>query len=178
MHERLDRRPARNPRQSASTPRDSGQAEKKSNEMAQKLDVRETSMKPKVGRGGNQTGGGYQKLVPLLKPGFSLSDTLRDVTGQNRRERVFIQAPLCRWHFGGVTKLFAVTNDPAVELRNKTCRGAGKNAPLRLQSTGHNSLKSLPDIFRHAVFTLVIIAVYTNCCVKTRLHGQNNSSNS
>lgn len=50
----------------------------------------EAIVKPKIARGGNQTGAGDQKFVPLLEPGFSLSDTLRNAAGQKRRERVFI----------------------------------------------------------------------------------------
>ena len=69
---------------------DSGQAEKKSEEMGEKLGVAETAVKPKISRGGNQTGAGDQKLVPLLEAGFSLRDTLRKVAWQHGRERVFI----------------------------------------------------------------------------------------
>ena len=132
----------------------------------------EATVKPKVGHRGNQTGGSDYELVPLLEPGFSLSDPLRDVTGQDLRERVFIQAPLGGGHLGDVSEFFAVTNDPAPEFRDETCAPADEKAPLCLQRAGNNPLKRLPDIFRHAVFTLIIIAVYTNCGVKGRLHGQ------
>lgn len=131
----------------------------------------ETTVKPKVTHRGHQTGGSDQKLVPLLEPGFSLSDPRRDVARQNLRERVFIHATLRGGHFGDVAEFFAATNDPAPELRDKPRGPADEKAPLCLQRAGDHPLERLPDIFRHAVFTLVIIAVYTNCCVKGRLHG-------
>ena len=88
------------------------------------------------------------------------------------RERVFIQAPLGGRHLGDVTEFFAVADDPALEFRNETSGPADEKAPLCLQRAGNHTLKRLPDIFRHALFALIIIAVYTNCCVKGRLHGQ------
>ena len=132
----------------------------------------ETTVKPKVTHRGGQTGGSDQKLVPLLEPGFSLSDPRRDVARQNLRERVFVQTPLSGGHFGDVTEFFAVTNDPAPEFRDETRGPADEKAPLRFQRAGNNALKRLPDIFRHAVFALIIIAVYANCSIEGRLHGQ------
>ena len=130
----------------------------------------ETSVKPEVARCGNQTGAGDQKLVPLLQPDFALSDALCDVARQDRGKSLFIHSPLSRWQLGDISELFAVTNDCALELRNKTRRLANEKAPSCLQGTGHYSLKSQPDIFRHALFALVIIAVYANCGIKTRWH--------